>query len=52
VQFHPEFQSKPNAPHPLFAAFIGASLKNSRGGNKVKKAGKTVAKPRKTVKKK
>ena len=28
VQFHPEFQSKPNAPHPLFKAFIGASLKN------------------------
>jgi CTP synthase len=27
VQFHPEFQSKPSAPHPLFAAFIGAALK-------------------------
>ena len=26
VQFHPEFQSKPNKPHPLFAAFIEASL--------------------------
>jgi len=24
-QFHPEFKSKPLAPHPLFAAFIGAS---------------------------
>jgi CTP synthase len=24
-QFHPEFQSKPNAPHPLFKAFIAAS---------------------------
>ncbi len=23
-QFHPEFQSKPNAPHPLFKAFIAA----------------------------
>lgn len=27
-QFHPEFQSKPNAPHPLFRAFINASLTN------------------------
>jgi CTP synthase len=24
-QFHPEFKSKPLQPHPLFAAFIGAS---------------------------
>jgi CTP synthase len=24
-QFHPEFKSKPMEPHPLFAAFIGAS---------------------------
>jgi CTP synthase len=38
VQFHPEFQSKPNAPHPLFAAFIGASIKNARSGKKAKKA--------------
>ncbi|MGZ4986955.1 MAG: CTP synthase, partial [Limisphaerales bacterium] len=26
-QFHPEFQSKPNAPHPLFRAFIAAAHK-------------------------
>lgn len=26
VQFHPEFKSKPIAPHPLFKAFIGAIL--------------------------
>jgi CTP synthase len=32
VQFHPEFQSKPNQPHPLFAAFINATLKNRKGG--------------------
>ncbi len=25
-QYHPEFQSKPNAPHPLFRGFIGACL--------------------------
>lgn len=27
-QFHPEFKSKPLAPHPLFAAFIGAAFEN------------------------
>jgi CTP synthase len=27
VQFHPEFQSKPNAAHPLFSNFIAAALK-------------------------
>ena len=27
VQFHPEFKSKPNAAHPLFASFIEAALK-------------------------
>lgn len=27
VQFHPEFKSKPNASHPLFANFIAAALK-------------------------
>jgi CTP synthase len=30
VQFHPEFKSKPNAAHPLFADFIAATLKNKR----------------------
>jgi CTP synthase len=29
-QFHPEFKSKPLAPHPLFAAFIGASTEHRR----------------------
>jgi CTP synthase len=27
TQFHPEFKSRPNRPHPLFASFIAASLK-------------------------
>jgi CTP synthase len=27
-QFHPEFKSKPLAPHPLFAAFIQASVQH------------------------
>ncbi len=26
VQFHPEFGSRPNRPHPLFRDFIGASI--------------------------
>lgn len=29
-QFHPEFKSRPTAPHPLFKAFIGASLREKR----------------------
>ncbi|MCC6943768.1 MAG: CTP synthase [Thermomicrobiales bacterium] len=28
VQFHPEFRSRPNRPHPLFKAFIGAAMAN------------------------
>jgi len=30
VQFHPELKSRPFDPHPLFAGFIGAALKQSR----------------------
>ena len=30
VQFHPELKSRPFDPHPLFASFIEASLKQSR----------------------
>ncbi len=26
VQYHPEFKSQPNRPHPLFTGFIGAAL--------------------------
>ena len=26
VQFHPEFKSRPNRPHPLFRAFCEAQL--------------------------
>ncbi len=26
VQFHPEFRSRPNRPHPIFRDFIGAAL--------------------------
>ncbi|HVI06226.1 MAG TPA: CTP synthase, partial [Sphingomicrobium sp.] len=30
VQFHPELKSRPFQPHPLFAGFIGAAVKQSR----------------------
>jgi len=33
VQFHPEFKSRPNRPHPLFIGFIGAALKNKTVGS-------------------
>jgi CTP synthase len=29
-QFHPEFQSRPNHPHPLFRDFVAASLASAR----------------------
>ncbi len=31
VQFHPEFKSRPNKPHPLFVGFVSAAIKH---GNK------------------
>ncbi len=31
VQFHPEFLSRPDRPHPLFREFIGAAKEASRG---------------------
>jgi CTP synthase len=30
-QFHPEFKSRPNRPHPLFREFIAASKRNANG---------------------
>jgi CTP synthase len=49
VQFHPEFQSKPHAAHPLFAAFIKATLKRKNAATAPAKPKKKVAK--KTAKK-
>jgi CTP synthase len=37
VQFHPEFQSKPSEPHPLFAAFVAAAIKYKRGASRRRK---------------
>lgn len=31
VQFHPEFKSKPLAPHPLFTQFVKAALRSQAG---------------------
>lgn len=30
VQYHPEFKSRPTAPHPLFLGFIDAALKGAK----------------------
>ena len=34
VQYHPEFKSRPNKPHPLFRGFIGAAIRQSGDGKK------------------
>jgi CTP synthase len=31
TQYHPEFNSRPHRPHPLFSAFVGAALKRKCG---------------------
>jgi CTP synthase len=33
VQFHPEFRSRPNRPHPLFREFVGAAKDTIREGS-------------------
>lgn len=33
TQFHPEFKSRPNRPHPLFRDFVGAAQKLRKGNN-------------------
>ena len=30
VQYHPEFKSRPNKPHPLFVGFVKASLEEGK----------------------
>ena len=30
VQYHPEFKSRPNKPHPLFVGLVQAALKNPK----------------------
>ncbi len=45
VQYHPEFKSKPIAPQPLFAGFVGAAIARSKGKSepKAKDRGITLA---------
>jgi CTP synthase len=43
VQFHPEFKSKPLAPHPLFASFVGASYRHKQGTTTPSLAERVVA---------
>jgi CTP synthase len=31
VQFHPEFKTRPQEPHPLFRGFIGAAIARAAG---------------------
>ena len=33
VQYHPEFKSRPNKPHPLFLGFVGASADHASAGS-------------------
>jgi CTP synthase len=42
VQFHPEFQSRPLKPHPLFASFVEAAKRHKAGADHT--AGVRVAK--------
>ncbi len=44
TQFHPEFRSRPNRPHPLFVAFLRAAIANSRHENAVLPLEQPVAK--------
>lgn len=32
-QFHPEFKSRPYAPHPMFSAFVAAAIGHHKGRN-------------------
>jgi CTP synthase len=46
VQFHPEFRSRPLAPHPLFRSFVEAALDNRLNNRKTSRAqeGRKVSK--------
>ena len=33
TQFHPELQSRPNRPHPLFRDFVAAAREHARAGD-------------------
>lgn len=43
-QFHPEFKSRPETPHPLFNGLISTAVKRMENLSKVKKLNKTIKK--------
>ena len=47
VQFHPEFLSKPLAPHPLFVSFVKAALKHKEV--ELAKGPRTVSRSEKSI---
>ena len=47
-QFHPEFKSRPDAPHPLFAGFVRAAVEQRRRRRRVD-ASVTEASVKKTI---
>ncbi len=42
VQYHPEFKSRPNRPHPLFRGFVAAALELSSRADKARPHGKKL----------
>jgi CTP synthase len=42
-QFHPEFKSRPNRPHPLFDAFLAAAVARQEQGESVVQNGQVAA---------
>jgi CTP synthase len=44
-QFHPEFKSRPQAPHPLFQSFIAAALHARLGDRRRRQAEAVSAAP-------
>jgi CTP synthase len=44
-QFHPEFKSRPHAPHPLFARFVRAAAERQRERSKASEKPKSEAQP-------
>ena len=38
TQYHPEFRSRPNRPHPLFTAFVQAALERGRANGRAEGA--------------
>jgi CTP synthase len=48
-QFHPEFKSRPHAPHPLFARFVRAAMERQVTRAKASEKSKNEVQPSSTV---